>query len=336
MQELETLSLNKLSIAPSLYVRYVDDILLIINSLDYKEILDAFNSYHPRLKFTMEEGGDSINFLDVTLMKEGNHIINDWYRKPTFSGRFLNYYSCHPLSQKIGTIFGLIDRIILLSHPKFHKKNFDFIINVLLSNGYPLKLIFTTIKKRLYTIDSNNLTVFDRIRSEFPGTLNKIFPVKGDVGLSELGLQPEDRDMLIQRVNIVFHSAATVRFDEPLKIAVNLNMVGTDRMLDLCKRMTNLISVIHVSTAYSNADRREIEESIYMIPGVSDKFLYFNDDVMLGAEIWPEDFVTQAGGQKIYLAWWVPDCSEICPWAWVGDGSCDYACNTTLCEFDGD
>ncbi|XP_018057515.1 PREDICTED: N-acetylglucosamine-1-phosphotransferase subunits alpha/beta isoform X3 [Atta colombica] len=78
-----------------------------------------------------------------------------------------------------------------------------------------------------------------------------------------------------------------------------------------------------------------IESHIHRIPGVSDKFLYFNDDVMLGAEIWPEDFVTQAGGQKIYLAWWVPDCSEICPWAWVGDGSCDYACNTTLCEFDG-
>jgi len=76
--------------------------------------------------------------------------------------------------------------------------------------------------------------------------------------------------------------------------------------------------------------------SFSRIPGVSDKFLYFNDDVMLGAEIWPEDFVTQAGGQKVYLAWWVPDCSDICPWAWVGDGSCDHACNTTLCEFDGD
>lgn len=94
--------------------------------------------------------------------------------------------------------------------------------------------------------------------------MNKIFPVKGDVGLPELGLQSEDRDMLLQRVNIVFHSAATVRFNESLKIAVNLNTMGTERMLDLCKRMTNLISVIHVSTAYSNADRREIEESIYM------------------------------------------------------------------------
>ncbi|KAI4487528.1 hypothetical protein M0804_005677 [Polistes exclamans] len=78
-----------------------------------------------------------------------------------------------------------------------------------------------------------------------------------------------------------------------------------------------------------------IESHIHRIPGISDKFLYFNDDVMLGAEVWPEDFITQAGGQKVYLAWWVPDCSDICPWAWVGDGSCDPACNTTLCEFDG-
>ncbi|XP_066593721.1 N-acetylglucosamine-1-phosphotransferase subunits alpha/beta isoform X2 [Prorops nasuta] len=78
-----------------------------------------------------------------------------------------------------------------------------------------------------------------------------------------------------------------------------------------------------------------IESHIHRIPGLSDKFLYFNDDVMLGAEIWPEDFITHAGGQKVYLAWWVPDCSDVCPWAWVGDGSCDLACNTTLCEFDG-
>ncbi|XP_054001470.1 N-acetylglucosamine-1-phosphotransferase subunits alpha/beta [Hylaeus anthracinus] len=78
-----------------------------------------------------------------------------------------------------------------------------------------------------------------------------------------------------------------------------------------------------------------IESHIHRIPGISDKFLYFNDDVMLGAEAWPEDFITQAGGQKVYLAWWVPDCSDVCPWAWVGDGSCDPACNTTLCEFDG-
>ncbi|XP_011302956.1 N-acetylglucosamine-1-phosphotransferase subunits alpha/beta [Fopius arisanus] len=78
-----------------------------------------------------------------------------------------------------------------------------------------------------------------------------------------------------------------------------------------------------------------IESHIHKIPGLSDKFLYFNDDVLLGSEVWPEDFVTQTSGQKVYLAWWVPDCSDICPWSWVGDGSCDLACNTTSCELDG-
>lgn len=83
------------------------------------------------------------------------------------------------------------------------------------------------------------------------------------MSLPELGLSPEDKAMLMQRVNIVFHSAATVRFDEPLKVAVNLNTKGTDRMIELCKSMSNLISIVHVSTAYSNADQYEIKEEIY-------------------------------------------------------------------------
>jgi len=44
----------------------------------------------------------------------------------------------------------LIDRVILLSHPEFHKDNFDLIINILMDNGYPLNLIFSTIKRRLH------------------------------------------------------------------------------------------------------------------------------------------------------------------------------------------
>lgn len=87
--------------------------------------------------------------------------------------------------------------------------------------------------------------------------------MKGDVSLPNLGLSPEDRNTLVQRVNIVFHSAATVRFDEPLKVAVNLNTKGTDLVIELCRNMKNLVSVIHVSTAYSNANRQEIKESIY-------------------------------------------------------------------------
>jgi len=48
-------------------------------------------------------------------------------------------------------MISLIDKVILLSHSEFHKNNFDFIIKVLRDNGYPLNLIFSTIKRRLYS-----------------------------------------------------------------------------------------------------------------------------------------------------------------------------------------
>lgn len=38
-----------------------------------------------------------------------------------------------------------------------------------------------------------------------------------------------------------------------------------------------------------------IESHLHRIPGLASKFLYFNDDVMLGNYIWPDDFYTQAG-----------------------------------------
>jgi len=38
----------------------------------------------------------------------------------------------------------------MLSHPEFHKKNLDFIIKILMDNGYSFDLIFSTIRRRLF------------------------------------------------------------------------------------------------------------------------------------------------------------------------------------------
>lgn len=77
-----------------------------------------------------------------------------------------------------------------------------------------------------------------------------------------------------------------------------------------------------------------IESHLHRIPGLSKKFIYLNDDVMFGNEIWPDDFYTQGSGQKVYLSWPVPNCAEGCPSSWLGDKYCDAACNTTECDFD--
>lgn len=78
-----------------------------------------------------------------------------------------------------------------------------------------------------------------------------------------------------------------------------------------------------------------IEAHLHRIPGLSDKFLYLNDDVMFGSDVWPDDFYSHSTGQKLYLTWPVPSCNEGCPSNWIRDGYCDKACNTSECEWDG-
>jgi len=46
----------------------------------------------------------------------------------------------------------MIDRVFLSSHPRYHVKNLNFIINTFLLNDYSLDFIFNTINLRLKTL----------------------------------------------------------------------------------------------------------------------------------------------------------------------------------------
>jgi len=101
------------------------------------------------MQFTLEiNNSNRINFLDVTIIIDGYRIVFDCYKKSNFSGRYVNFYSQHPLSQKRDVIYGLVDRVLFLSHPKFHEKNLKKAIKVLLDNYFPFPFIFSTINKR--------------------------------------------------------------------------------------------------------------------------------------------------------------------------------------------
>lgn len=78
-----------------------------------------------------------------------------------------------------------------------------------------------------------------------------------------------------------------------------------------------------------------IETFIHRIPKLSKRFLYLNDDIFLGAPLYPEDLYTEADGVRVYQAWMVPDCALDCPWTYIGDGACDRHCNIDACQFDG-
>ncbi|XP_064480324.1 putative fatty acyl-CoA reductase CG5065 isoform X1 [Ornithodoros turicata] len=111
--------------------------------------------------------------------------------------------------------------------------------------------------------DILKMQVFQRLRQERPESFQKIVVLDGDLTLPDLGLKPQDRALLISKVNVVIHSAATVKFDEPIKNAVRMNLNGTRKIINLCNEMEDLKVLVHVSTCYCNCDRYDIKEEIY-------------------------------------------------------------------------
>ncbi|XP_063220031.1 putative fatty acyl-CoA reductase CG5065 [Bacillus rossius redtenbacheri] len=119
--------------------------------------------------------------------------------------------------------------------------------------------------------------VFERLRAESPRALDKMAPVGGDVSLPGLGLSEADRLQLVTSVHVVFHSAATVRFDEKLRTAVSLNVAGTQRLVELGQDMNKLQAFVHVSTAYCNADKHEVKEAVYPPPASPEAVMHWCD-----------------------------------------------------------
>lgn len=139
-------------------------------------------------------------------------------------------------------------------------------------------------KQRLEKIVEGPL--FDRLRRENSCAFSKLIPIGGDLMEEGLGLNQLDIHRLCDDVGIVFHCAATVKFDEALRISVEMNVLGTQRLIALCHKMRNLIAIVHASTAYANCDKSETVESIYPPPVPPSKLfdaIDWMDDEMINA-----------------------------------------------------
>lgn len=106
-----------------------------------------------------------------------------------------------------------------------------------------------------------NTAVFERARREQPQAFSKVFAISGDSQELNLGISSKDLER-IKNVSLVFHSAASVRFDDHLKSAILLNTRGTHELVKIATTLKNLKAFIHVSTTYSNPDKRVVEERV--------------------------------------------------------------------------
>jgi len=68
----------------------------------------------------------------------------------------------------------------------------------------------------------------------------KLIAVAGDVGKENLGLSLQDQTTLINTIDVVFHSAATLDFEADLRTTANINLLGTRRIVQLCRQIKEL------------------------------------------------------------------------------------------------
>jgi hypothetical protein len=87
MEHLEKLALDTAQYKPSLWLRYVDDIVVFVvwpqGPEQLQKFLSHFNSLRPSIQFT-------------TVVWKGMTLATKIYRTPTNTGRYLNFKSNHP------------------------------------------------------------------------------------------------------------------------------------------------------------------------------------------------------------------------------------------------
>lgn len=114
--------------------------------------------------------------------------------------------------------------------------------------------------------------MFEGLKKSSPKFLDRVQIMAGDCAQPNLGLSETDLNTIRNDVNVIFHCAATVRFDQKLKSATNINVRSVRDLLIIAKQMKQLKSIIYVSTAYSNCPRDDIDE-IFYDPTISGKNL---------------------------------------------------------------
>ena len=93
----------------------------------------------------------------------------------------------------------------------------------LLSSCPDIKSIYLLVRPKKGILSQDRLDkvifstpIFKSWKTERPELLNKVKSLNGDITLPKLGLSDNDIELLVKEISVVFHSAATVRFNEEI------------------------------------------------------------------------------------------------------------------------
>ena len=143
---------------PLVYWRYVDDTFAVFDDQVRRSEFEVhLNSLHPSLKFTSEDEQDNtLPFLDVEVHKSDDGFLTKVYRKPTFTGEYTKWRSFCDTKRKMNLVKTLTYRALKLCSPLFLEAEVDKIKSIFRDNGYPERLVTTTIQRKIEDFQSNN------------------------------------------------------------------------------------------------------------------------------------------------------------------------------------
>ena len=154
---LEFIERNKIlpKMKDCLWLRYVDDILIMADSVDFiRNIFQFINSIEPTIKFTFEmENNNTLPFLDVQIIRIRNKLTFDVYRKPTNKEGYIHFLSSHNETTKRGILIGFFLRALRICDPQYIDNEVCRIFTAFSNLSYPYMFIsksFTTAKNIFY------------------------------------------------------------------------------------------------------------------------------------------------------------------------------------------
>uniref|UniRef100_A0A182QTR1 Fatty acyl-CoA reductase n=1 Tax=Anopheles farauti TaxID=69004 RepID=A0A182QTR1_9DIPT len=136
---------------------------------------------------------------------------------------------------------------------------------------FAVRKIFLLIREKRSTSASKRLEqmirdpIFDTIRSSFihpESVFEKLEAIQTDFTSDEFVKEPYKNDLL-NKTQIVFHVMASVRFDLGIKNMLDTNVTSSERLFKFLRSAKRLQAIVHVSSFFSNSDRKHIEECVY-------------------------------------------------------------------------
>ncbi|CAH8464949.1 unnamed protein product [Schistosoma rodhaini] len=152
MHSLETSAIARSVFPPKVWLRYVDDIFVIIKQDYLEELFANVNNISEQINLTKEiESVDhKLAFLDCMVERRLNNrkLKINVFRKSTHSERYLDFDSAHALCTKVTVVKNLINRSLkLVTDKEDQQYELNRILSTLRDNNYPKEFLKKIVRK---------------------------------------------------------------------------------------------------------------------------------------------------------------------------------------------